>query len=581
MIETDDRFSVIVNEIKREFAEVFDGKLGAFNGHKISLVLKNDFKPVFFKPRALPLAWKDKIEKHLRDLINKDMLEQIDNSEWGTPLVPIVKPNGDLRICGDYKVTLNKYLVDFKYPLPRINEIFTALEGGELFSKLDMSNAYNQLILDDESQLLCAWSTHIGIMKMKRLPFGIKTAAAIFQKTIENLLRGINGVVCYQDDITITGKNFKEHVHTLKLVLKIFKSSGLKFNINKCAFFQDKVDYLGFSVDKNGLSKNDDRISNVSSAPVPKDVSQLRAFVGMVNHYSKFIKDFSQKMSPLYRLLQKDITFNWSNDCHKAYLLMKDEVTSEQVLVHFNPDLMIILTTDACNHAVAGVLSHKFPNNSIKPVAFISRALSKSEKNYSTIEKEALAIVFCVTKLKQYLLGNYFVLQTDHKPLITIFGENKGLPLMAAARIQRWAFILSGFNYSIEYVKGKNNDADNLSRLLQFENESTINENSYINFVEKENPLQLNFKSISIETRRDPLLSKLSEAISNGTVKEIKIPNLDCFKNKTLELTVEYDCILWGYRTVIPQKLRPFVLNELHASHLGIVKTKALARSYV
>lgn len=366
-----------------------------------------------------------------------------------------------------------------------------------------------------------------------------------------------------------------------RIFMSKFKSSGLKLNLKKCVFFQPKISYLGFTIDKNGLSKTNERIANVLKAPVPTNVSEVRAFAGMINYYSKFIKDFAHKMNPLYKLLQKNVSFIWSEECQKAYELLKKEVTSDQVLVHFNPDIPLILSTDASNHAIAGVLSHKFSDNSIKPIAFISRALSKTEQNYSTIEKEALAIIFSVTKLKQYLLGNHFTLKTDHKPLLAIFGENRGLPLMAAARMQRWALSLSGFNYSIEYIKGISNDADHLSRMPQNVKSQNNVENSYINFIEKENSSQLNFKNIAIETRRDPILSKLSHAIQNGTVEELTEPSFESFRNKASELTVEYDCILWGYRTVIPQKFRQQLLVELHSSHLGIVKTKALARSYI
>ncbi|XP_059217655.1 uncharacterized protein LOC131994788 [Stomoxys calcitrans] len=217
----------VIEQLRMEFSEVFEEKL-------------------------------DKIEAKLRDLIATGVLEPVDNSDWGTPLVPILKPNGDFRICGDYKVTINKFLEDFKYRLPRIEEIFASLEGGELFTKLDLSNAYNQLVLDEDSQLLCAWSTHIGTLKVKRLPFGVKTAAAIIQKTMENLFRGIPYVVVYQDDITVTGKNMQEHISTLRLVLQKLQSSGLKLNLKKSEFFKSKILYLGFNIDKNGLSKNND-----------------------------------------------------------------------------------------------------------------------------------------------------------------------------------------------------------------------------------------------------------------------------------------------------------------------------------
>ncbi|XP_055910799.1 uncharacterized protein K02A2.6-like [Eupeodes corollae] len=579
-VETNDKYSIVVEQIKNEFSEVFKEELGTFNISKISLDLCDNSKPVFFKPRPLPLAWKDRVEKQLRGLVQSGVLEHINNSEWGTPLVPILKPNGDLRICADYKVTINKWLVDFKYPLPRIEEIFASFNGGELFTKLDLSNAYNQLLLDEKSQLLCTWSTHIGLLKVKRLPFGVKTAAAIFQKSMETLLRGIPFVVVYQDDITITGPNIGQHITTLKSVLTKLKSAGLRLNVGKCEFFKSKICYLGFTIDKHGLSKNNDRISSVSLAPIPKDVSELRAFIGMVNYYSKFINNFSSKMFPLYELLRKNIKFIWSEECQKSYELIKSEVTSDQVLVHFNPDMPIILTTDASSNAVAGVLSHKL-NEGSRPIAFVSRALTKSESNYSTLEKEALAIIFCVSKLKQYLLGNKFVLRTDHKPLLSIFGEHKGLPLMASARMQRWALILSGFEYTVEYIKGTLNDADGLSRMPQTFSVNDYDEINYVNYIESENYLNLSFKDIARETRRDPVLSKLSEAIQNGSVRNLKGNEFTPYRNKSDEFSVEYDCVLWGYRTIVPTKLRTHILSELHASHLGIVKTKMLARSYV
>lgn len=570
----------VIEQLRMEFSEVFEEKLGEYNINAVSLRVAENATPVFCKPRPVPLAWKDKIEAKLRDLIATGVLEPVDNSDWGTPLVPILKPNGDFRICGDYKVTINKFLEDFKYPLPRIEEIFASLEGGELFTKLDLSNAYNQLVLDEDSQLLCAWSTHIGTLKVKRLPFGVKTAAAIFQKTMENLFRGIPYVVVYQDDITVTGKNMQEHISTLRLVLQKLQSSGLKLNLKKSEFFKSKISYLGFNIDKNGLSKNNDRISSLISAPIPTNVSELRAFVGMANYYSRFIENFAQIMSHFYHLLGKGVPFVWSDDCQQAYDLIKKFVTSDRVLVHFNPELPIILTTDASNSAVAGILSHQF-SDGLKPIAFVSRALSKSEKNYSTLEKEALAIVFCVTKLKQYLLGNTFVLRTDHRPLLAIFGANKGLPMMASARMQRWALILSGFNYTVEHVKGVQNEADAISRMPQRNFESNNIEYSYINFIENEENFNLNFKTVSRETRRDTVLSKVVECIASGTLHNLKDDLYTPYREKDTQLSVENDCVLWGYRIVIPEKLRSAILTELHRSHLGIVKTKALARSYI
>lgn len=157
--------------------------------------------------------------------------------------MPILKPDGDIRICWDYKVTLNKCLIDVKYPLPRIDDIFAALQGGTLYTKLDLSNAYNHIHLDEESQLRCT------LLIVKRLPFGIKTAAAIYQNTMECLFQGMQGIVVYQDDITVTGASLQEYIINLKNVLRRLNSVGLKLNVNKCEFFKSKIRYLGFSID--------------------------------------------------------------------------------------------------------------------------------------------------------------------------------------------------------------------------------------------------------------------------------------------------------------------------------------------
>lgn len=213
-----------------------------------------------------------------------------------------------------------------------------------------------------------------------------------------------------------------------------------------------------------------------------------------------------------------------------------------------------------------------------RPIAFISRALNKAELNYSAMEKEALAIVFSATKLRQYLLGVSFTLETDHRPLLTLFGENKGIPSIAAARIQRWALVLSGFDYKIKYVKGSINYADNLSRISQASVSAVSSESTFINYCSS---AQLNYKQVAIETRRDPVLSKVMQSIQEGTVSGLKGEEFESFRAKGIELSVEAGCVLWGYRAVIPKKLQKQILESFHQSHLGIVKTKALVRSYI
>ena len=195
-----------IMNLKKEFKLLFEDKLGNFKGEPVHLRTKADVKPIFMKPRPIPFAFKKQVEDELDRFITAGVIERVENSEWGTPLVPVLKADGTIRVCADYKVTVNKVLEDIKYPVPRIEELFAALEGGESFTKLDLAWAYNQVEVSQESRLLLAWSTHKGIFAMNRLPFGTKVAVAIFQEKMEKLLQGLSRVKVFLDDIIVTGR---------------------------------------------------------------------------------------------------------------------------------------------------------------------------------------------------------------------------------------------------------------------------------------------------------------------------------------------------------------------------------------
>lgn len=567
-----------LEKLLSKYKSVFEKGIGTFKLYKVQLRLEDNPTPIFHKPRPIPIAYKSAVEDQLLRLEEQGVISRVETSAWGTPLVPVLKPNGTIRICADYKVTLNKYLCDVKYPLPRIEDLFSKLNNGELFTKLDLSQAYNQFELDEFSKMLCAWSTHKGVFKMNRMPFGIKPASSIFQREIEKLLQGIPGVVNFIDDILITGKNYNEHLANLSQVLERLENSGLRLEKSKCEFFLQEVSYLGFRINKNGLSKTTERVEAILKAPKPNDVSQVRSFIGLVNYYGKFIDSYTEIMLPFYELLKADSKFDWDDRCEKSFEILKRKIAEEVTLAHFNPKIPIILTCDASQKGIGAILSHRFQNGEERPVVFASRILSKAEQNYSVLQKEALAIVFACDKFYQYLKGNHFILRTDHKPLISLLGENKGIPKMAASRIQRWALFLSGFEYKIEYVRGKNNCADSLSRFPLEENLLNADKDaSLVNFIVNNRNININFSKIELESARDRELSTVLNAINTGTTLN---DNFRPFKVRINELHVEEGVLMWGYRVVIPQKLRANILEELHSTHLGIVKSKSLARSY-
>ena len=380
----------------------------------------------------------------------------------------------------------------------------------------------------------------------------------------------------------ITGGTDEEHLENLEKVFKQLQEAGLKAKREKCEFFKDKVKFCGHEIDREGLHKTQEKIEAVVNAPRPENVSQVRSFLGLVNYYNRFLPNAATVLNPLYRLLEKDRKWKWTEQCERAFKEAKRLITSDQVLTHYNPSLPVKLACDASPTGIGAVLSHVMPDGAERPVAFASRSLTQTERKYAQIDKEALSIVWGVKKFHVYLYGRHFTLITDHKPLTAIFHPEKGVPAMTAARLQRYALFLAGFEYDIEYKNTKEHcNADGLSRLplQQHERGEMDVDASEVFHATLFDPLPVTSESVARETRRDPLLSRVYESIVNGWSQRMEGDKP--FYEKRSELTVHQGCIIWGMRVVIPGKLQARVLEELHDSHLGIVKMKALARSYV
>lgn len=565
--------------MKKEFPDVCTDQLGKFKYGKIDLQLKPHFTPVYNRPRPVPLALKSKIEYELTRMEQKGMISPIISSEWSSPIVPVLRQNQTIRICGSY-IGLNKNLEDIFYPLPRIDQIFASLSGNYKFSKIDLSDAYMQFELTDDSKKLVTISTHKGLFTVNRMPFGIKCASFYFQKHIEQLFQGVDNVFMFQDDILIGHKRGENPFHIIRRVLTILRDAGLTINIEKCQFLQNKLSYLGFDVSEEGLSKNKDKIKAIMDAPQPTNLTQVRAFVGMANHYSKFIRNITEILHPFYRLMKKNTTFHWDENCKKAFESIKAAIASDQVLTYFNSNLPIIVTCDASEKGIAAVLSHIMENNVERPVACVSRTYSKAEQNYSTVHKESLACFFAVTKFQEYLYGHKFTLRTDQKSLTTIFNHNREINHLYANRLKRYALYLSNFDYTIEHIKGKDNEvADCLSRLpIKVDNTEDDDGSDKIYFTNYQIPIDN--KKIIEETDRDLTLNQIKNFIQTQWPSKIT-PNIKPYYDHRLELHIINGCLMLGHKIIIPNSLQQQVLNELHSTHEGIVRTKAMARSYL
>lgn len=263
-----------MNRVLRTNQEVFRDELGCLSDTTVRIEIDSATPPKFYRPRQVPHALREKVEEELFHLQKAGIIEAIQYSDWAAPIVPVLKQDGSIRICGDYKLTVNRAAKLDSYPIPRVEDLFARLAGGQSFTTLDMSRAYQQLRMDEESKNYTTINTHKGLFRYRRLPFGIASAPGIFQRTMDNLLQGIPGVMVYLDDILVTGHTNLEHLHNLETVLQRLRLAGLRLKKEKCRFMQTSVKYLGHIISASGLQPATERITAISmlhNQPIPQN----------------------------------------------------------------------------------------------------------------------------------------------------------------------------------------------------------------------------------------------------------------------------------------------------------------------
>ena len=350
------------------------------------------------------------MESEIDRLVGEGILKPVEFSEWAAPVVPVLKSDNTIRLCGDYKATVNQVSHLEQYPLPTLEDISAKLAGGKKFSKLDISHAYQKLLLDEESSKYVTINTHRGLFTYFRLPYGVSFAPAIFQRTIESLLRDIPGVAVYIDDIILTGANDVEHLETLDLVLTKLEEFGLRLNKAKCTLLAEEAVYLGHRFDAQGIHPVKDKVRALLETRALQNVTELKSYLGLLNYYNRFLPNLSTVLTPLHRLLQKVTPWQWGEAEQQCFETTKKLITGAGVLVCYNSDQPLILQFDASPYGVGAVLSHRMEDSSDNPIAFASRTLNTAEKNYSQLDKEGASVMCGLKKFHKYLYGRHLLL---------------------------------------------------------------------------------------------------------------------------------------------------------------------------
>ena len=421
---------------------------------KHAIRLQKDASPPFKPIYRLSLHERKEVTTTIEELLHKGYI-QPSTSPYGAPILFVGKKDGTLRMCVDYRA-LNKLTIKNRYPLPRIDDLLDQLYGARYFTTLDLASGYHQIRINEPDIPKTAFRTPLGHFEWRVMPFGLCNAPATFQNAMNNLFGHRIGlyVLVYMDDILIFSKTKEEHLNHLREVLSLLQANHYFVNKKKCHFMQTEIKFLGHTVSAQGLCVDPDKINVIKNWQKPSDKSSIRSLLGFGNYFRRFIYRYSDMVLPLLELTKQNTPTIWTDECDQAFLNLKNAIVNAPVLKH--PDLSrpFKLVCDASNYASGAILMQD--NH---PCAFASKKFLPAECNYTTEEKELLAIIQALKLFRCYLEGNEFTIVTDHNPL-KYFDTKQDL----SPRQARWAQYLSRFNYTWEWIKGTTNPADFLSR---------------------------------------------------------------------------------------------------------------------
>ena len=550
-------------DILSSYADVFSDDQGSLPGIA-HFKIDETVTPVITPSCRIPHAMKKKVKAELEKLTDADVITPVEEpTSWCSRMVVATKKSGNLRICIDPR-PLNKALKREHYPLPVMDDILPKLAGSKVFSKLDLSNAYWHVHLDEESSMLTTFQTPYGRYRWKRLPFGTSVSSELFQKRLDQALEGLQGVIGVSDDVIVHGKDTEDHDKNLSSLLERCRTLGIKLNKDKAELRKTQISFLGHLVTKDGLQIDPEKLEAVREMPKPQDVEGVRRFCGFVNYLAKFLPKLSEVLEPIRQLTREDTTWIWTPTHDKAFETVQKLVTEAPVLAFYNPEEELTIQCDASQSGLGAVLLQ-----SDRPVAYASRALTDPETRYAQIEKELLAIVFSVEKFHQFTFGRPVKVQSDHKPLEAILQK----PLSSAPkRLQGMMLRLQGYDISVTYKKGKEMLlADTLSRayLNRPGEQEDIEHINMLDFVliRKER-----FEKLKDATDNDEALQKLKSVIMNGWPDDkSRLPmEVTPYHSFHDELSVQDGLIFKRDRVVIPFSMRSEMKQLLHSTHSGI-----------
>ena len=411
-------------------------------------------------PYRVPEARRVAIREEVKKMLQLRVIEE-SHSAWSSPIVLVPKPDGSFRFCNDFR-RLNEVSEFDAYPMPRVDELIERLGPARYLTTHDLTKGYWQVPLSKTVLEKTAFATPGGLYQYTVLPFGVHGAPATFQRMMDRLLRSHQAyAAAYIDDIIIHSASWDVHLRHLRAVLGELRRAGLTANPAKCRLGLEEASYLGYRVGRGNVRPQEAKVKTILDWPRPTSKKQVKSFLGLVGYYQRFIPSFATLASPLHDLTRKALPdrVTWSEAAEGAFSLLKRALCSEPVLLTPDFTLPLIVYSDASEVGLGVVLS-QVRDTEEHPGTYISRKLLPNERNYSTVEKEALAIKWAVDKLRYYLPGREFTLVTDHAPLKWMATAKD-----TKARVTRWFLALQDYRFKVDYRPGREHaNADALSR---------------------------------------------------------------------------------------------------------------------
>lgn len=450
-----------------QYADVFyiEGEPLTFTNKIKHSIRTTDEVPIYTKSYRYPFVHKQEVSDQIKKMLEQGIIRPSD-SAWSAPIWVVPKKadasgKTKWRLVVDFR-KLNEKTIDDKYPIPNITEVLDKLGNCQYFTTLDLASGFYQVEMNEADISKTAFNVDHGHFEFLRMPMGLKNSPSTFQRVMDNVLRDLQNRIClvYLDDIIVFSTSLQEHIGNLEKVFQRLRESNFKIQLDKSEFLKLETAYLGHVITREGIKPNPEKLKAIKNYPIPKTSTEIKRFLGLLGYYRKFIPDFARITKPMTQCLKKGAKITLDQEYVNCFEKCKTLLANDPILQYPDFTKDFVLTTDASNLAIGAVLSQG-TIGSDRPIAFASRTLNTSEINYSTIEKELLAIVWATKYFRPYLFGRKFQIVTDHKPLQWVMSLKE-----PNARLTRWRLKLSDYNFSVVYKQGKyNTNADALSRI--------------------------------------------------------------------------------------------------------------------